>query len=79
MHRYDNDQKHAGEQEGEVVSTPTATAEPMSVQSILDIWYYGFLVIYFIVWVKFILPELARKMKRPETDEILDTPLLKNF
>ncbi len=74
-----DERKYVGKPEVEVISTPTATAKRMSAQSILDIWYDGFLVIYFIVWVKFILPELGRKMRRPETDEILDTPLLKIF
>jgi len=69
----------AGDEEVAVVPTSTATAEPMSGPSVLDVFYGVFLVVYGIVWVWFILPELGRKMRRPETDEILDTPLLKIF
>jgi hypothetical protein len=69
----------AGDEEVAVVSTSTATAEPMSGPSALDVFYGVFLVVYGIVWVWFVLPELGRKMRRPETDEILDTPLLKIF
>jgi hypothetical protein len=68
----------AGDEEIAMVSTLTAS-ESMSGPSVLDVFYRVFLVVYGIVWVWFILPELGRKMRRPETDEILDTPLLKIF
>jgi hypothetical protein len=51
----------------------------MTGPSTLDVIYGAILVIYGVVWVWFILPELGRKMRRPETDEVLDTPLLKIF
>jgi hypothetical protein len=51
----------------------------MTGPSTLDVFYGAFLVIYGVVWVWLILPELGRKLDRLEADEVLDTPLLKIF